>query len=200
MRRKGKLKTWNDDKGFGFIQPNLGEKQVFIHIKSFKNRNCRPEVGQIITYSLSSDTQGRPCAENATLPDNSFSMTQKKKTIFSSIMFAILFFLAIGIAVGVNKIPMWIAVLYFTASLVTFVMYAIDKSAAQNGRWRTQESTLHLLSLMGGWPGALIAQAKLRHKSKKLSFRAVYWLTVIINCGIFIWLLSPEGALILKSF
>jgi uncharacterized membrane protein YsdA (DUF1294 family) len=79
------------------------------------------------------------------------------------------------------------------ASLLTFVMYAIDKSAARKGHWRTQESTLHFMSLAGGWPGALVAQQKLRHKSRKKSFRSVFWATVLLNVGVFIWLLTPTG-------
>ena len=78
-------------------------------------------------------------------------------------------------------------------------MYAVDKSAARKGAWRTQESTLHLLSLAGGWPGALVAQQKLRHKSRKQSFRFVFWVTVLLNCGAFVWLFTPTGASALQS-
>ena len=76
---------------------------------------------------------------------------------------------------------LWIAAAYAGMSLLTFVVYAIDKAAAQAQRWRTPESTLHLLALAGGWPGALLAQQWLRHKSVKQPFRTVFWLTVVIN-------------------
>ena len=88
---------------------------------------------------------------------------------------------------------------YITVSLFTFILYAVDKSAAKNNLWRTQESTLHFFSLAGGWPGAVIAQQTLRHKSKKQSFRAVFWVTVILNIGAFIWLHTPEGGAALHS-
>jgi uncharacterized membrane protein YsdA (DUF1294 family) len=78
-------------------------------------------------------------------------------------------------------------------------MYAVDKSAAKRGDWRTQESTLHFLSIAGGWPGAIVAQQKLRHKSKKQSFRVVFWVTVLLNCGAFVWLFTPTGAATLRS-
>lgn len=77
-----------------------------------------------------------------------------------------------------------ILVWYLAASLGTFVVYAVDKSAAQRGRWRTAESTLHVLALVGGWPGALIAQRVFRHKSRKPSFRAGFLLTVVLNCAL----------------
>jgi uncharacterized membrane protein YsdA (DUF1294 family) len=64
----------------------------------------------------------------------------------------------------------------------------LDKSAARRDRWRTRESTLHLLGAIGGWPGALAAQQLLRHKSAKPSFQGVFWLTVVANVGAVGWL------------
>lgn len=83
-----------------------------------------------------------------------------------------------------HMLPYGIAGMYLTLSLLTFIAYAIDKSAAKRGKWRTKESTLHLLALMGGWPGALFAQNLLRHKSVKASFRNIFWLTVVANLAV----------------
>ena len=77
--------------------------------------------------------------------------------------------------------PLWLAAAYAGMSVLTFVVYAMDKAAAQANRWRTAESTLHLLALACGWPGALLAQQWLRHKSAKREFRAVFWATVVLN-------------------
>ncbi|HBH72150.1 MAG TPA: hypothetical protein DDY43_01605 [Synechococcales bacterium UBA10510] len=41
---------------------------------------------------------------------------------------------------------------------------------------------LHLLALLGGWPGGLIARHKLRHKTIKQPFRFIFWCTVVLNC------------------
>lgn len=75
---------------------------------------------------------------------------------------------------------------YAGLSLFTLLAYALDKSAAVAGRWRTPERTLHALSLAGGWPGALLAQQLLRHKTRKQPFAAVFWLTALANVGGFI--------------
>jgi len=83
---------------------------------------------------------------------------------------------------------------YFIASAFTFIAYALDKSAARNQRWRVSENTLHLCSLIGGWPGALAAQRFLRHKSNKASFQRMFWMTVAINAGAIAWLeFSPAA-------
>jgi len=84
-------------------------------------------------------------------------------------------------------------------SVAAFIIYAKDKNAAEWGEWRTSESTLHILSLLGGWPGAKIAQSFLRHKSKKISFRVIYWVTVAANCGALYWLITSSGSIWLKN-
>ena len=199
MRTKGTITTWNDEKGFGFITPSTGGKRVFVHIKAFGNRNRRPEINQLVSYALSSDGKGRPCAIKATLAGDRLPERVERSNDSPLIIVATSFLGIVVVAVLTSKIPPLVLALYMAASLLTFIMYAVDKSAARKGAWRTQESTLHLLSLAGGWPGALVAQQKLRHKSKKQSFRSVFWLTVLLNCGVFVWLLTPTGADTLRA-
>ena len=86
---------------------------------------------------------------------------------------------------------------YLTLSVLTLTAYAIDKAAARKGEWRISENTLHLLDLLGGWPGGLIGQKFLRHKSSKRPFQRVYWITVVLHCCALAWLLSPYGRPIL---
>lgn len=107
--------------------------------------------------------------------------------------------LVVGIAALSAKIPPLIFGLYVIASGLAYIMYAADKSAAVNDTARIQESTLHLLSLAGGWPGALIARQKLRHKTKKQPFRSVFRVTVFVNTATFVWLLTPTGLSSLRS-
>ena len=71
---------------------------------------------------------------------------------------------------------------------LTFVVYARDKSAAERGLWRVRENTLHWWSLLGGWPGAYLAQRAFRHKTRKEAFQARYRLTVVFNCAVLAFL------------
>ncbi len=124
----------------------------------------------------------------------------KHKNGSLSIICAAVFLTIVGVSVLTAKIPLMILAIYLFASLLTFIMYFFDKSAARKGAWRTKESTLHLLSLAGGWPGALVAQQTLRHKTQKLSFRYVFWGTGLVICGAFVWLLRQSGTANLHSF
>ncbi len=81
MRQKGELRQWNDDRGLGFIVPSDGGKDVFLHISAFGNRDRRPEVGQIVTYALSVDDQGRPRATKATLSGDRLPVVPTKNSI-----------------------------------------------------------------------------------------------------------------------
>jgi uncharacterized membrane protein YsdA (DUF1294 family) len=118
-------------------------------------------------------------------------------SIRSSIACAFLFILALA---ALNRIiPLAVPGLYLIASYIAYIAYAIDKSAAQKNQWRTAESTLHGLALIGGWPGALLAQNRLRHKSRKMSFQLVFWTTVLLNCGALGWLLTASGGKAIRA-
>ena len=96
-------------------------------------------------------------------------------------------------AIVVGKAPQWIGIAYGAMSLVAFLAYWKDKAAARADAWRTPEQTLHGLALLGGWPGALVAQALLRHKSAKGEFLLAFWGTVLVNVGVLGWWLSRSA-------
>jgi cold shock CspA family protein len=64
MRYQGKVKAWKDEKGFGFIVPNAGGPEVFLHISSFLQRRKRPSIGDLVTYEISLEEPNRPNAKN----------------------------------------------------------------------------------------------------------------------------------------
>lgn len=197
MKLQGKISNWNDDRGFGFVEPNGGGERAFVHIKAFNPPSRRPVNGEVIIYEIARDINNRYKAENIQFARD-ISKSKKREKVksqrgFGSV-FTVVFFIGLFVSVLSGKLPLVIVGLYLIMSLIAFIAYAMDKSAAQNGQWRIQESTLHLISLMGGWPGAYIAQKKLRHKSIKKAFINVYWVTVLLNLGGLAWLHTEKGA------
>jgi uncharacterized membrane protein YsdA (DUF1294 family) len=87
--------------------------------------------------------------------------------------------------------PLWVAGLYLGASVVCFALYAADKRRARFGGWRVPERTLLFWGFIGGWPGAIVAQQVLRHKTQKVHFREAFWATVIFNVALFAALSTP---------
>lgn len=211
-RQQGTIKQWQDDKGFGFIETETGES-VFFHVSEFKAQR-RPTVGEQVVFITGQDHQGRVRAKqvqelafvqqkmtqkNQQIRQRNqrksqqaqFELGQKKRLLMGAAFYGILLLLAV-----MHKLPWLIVAWYVLIGVVTFIIYAKDKKAAQNNQWRTPESTLHLLSIAGGWVGAMVAQTYMRHKSQKAEFRLMYYLTVIINMAGLLFLLikwSDEG-------
>ena len=196
-RYTGRISSWKDEQGFGFITPNGGGPAVFVHIKSFSSRGSRPANDMFVTYELGTNDKGQPRAGQVAFVRDRPAQAAPTPTGARTTVFAAGFLALIAMLVFAGKLPRLVFALYLGMSALAFIAYAVDKSAAQNNRWRTRESTLHMLGLIGGWPGALVARHVLRHKSKKKEFRASLWGTVVLNCGALAWLMTPWGAAIL---
>lgn len=82
----------------------------------------------------------------------------------------------------------WVLLYIAALNLLTFAVYYVDKKAAIRGAQRTPEINLHVLSILGGWPGAFLAQRIFRHKSSKAGFQIIFWMTVVVNISVTVWL------------
>lgn len=105
-------------------------------------------------------------------------------------MLAVGFYVVLLLIAVMGKVNWGVVGWYALIGAVTYLVYAKDKQAAQQGTWRTPESTLHILSVLGGWVGAMMAQSYLRHKTKKPEFRLTYYLTVLVNLAALLYLIS----------
>jgi uncharacterized membrane protein YsdA (DUF1294 family)/cold shock CspA family protein len=199
MRYVGRISEWNDDRGFGFVTPNGGGDRAFVHVKAFERASSRPVAGMLISYKVIKDSKGRfnasavrPAARKTKNEAAAGGLLPRKAI---GALFLVLLLLGWFFA----KVPVIVVLAYGLMSVLTFLLYGADKSAAVNNRWRTQESTLHFAGLVGGWPGALFAQDLFRHKSKKTEFQSVFWVTVVLNCAGLAWLLSTGKAAALNQ-
>lgn len=213
----GTLVEWNDQRGFGFVQADQGGDRLFVHISAFQPQptpQTRPYVGQRLEFAVGME-QGKKRAQQvvwrhgvrtasakasrrttAAVPAQQGRGRREAARSYAAAgtYLSIAAFIAVFLLVAwLWSVPRWVASLYVVMSAITFFAYWKDKVAAQVGRWRTPESTLHSLALLGGWPGAILAQQWLRHKSSKAQFQWVCGVTVVLNVAAFVWLHSPWG-------
>ena len=186
-RKQGVLVDWNDDRGFGFINPSAGGSRVFVHVSAFP-RDRRPASGCLVSYSEVRDERNRARASEVRYLTSPPAARANATGVPVALATSALFFIVLVILVVLDQVPIILLAGYGLLSAVAFLTYRADKSAAQQGRWRTPESTLHAIDLMGGWPGALVARRVFRHKTTKQPFRTIFWATVIVNCVALAWI------------
>lgn len=191
--RTGTVHSWNIEKAFGFIKLEKQGKDLFFHINDYNRKFKDPEIGLKVIYIVSQDDKGRNCAINVSPKAGHKKNTKATKQLKFALILSFIFISMLGILISLQRLPIQILYVYLAMSLFTFLLYFKDKRAAQKGNWRTPESSLHVCSLLCGWPGALIAQAKLRHKSSKTYFKVFLWFTILLNCFALAWLLTPAG-------
>lgn len=191
---RGTIKTWDDAKGYGFIEPHEEGKDVFFHIKQWTLRDERPNLGRQVFYIQEEASRGkiraslvRPLASVKPNDD-----TVSGRSILKGDL-GIFVLVAAGVVLGllglIVKFPIEVALAYVISSLLTYLLYQLDKQAAGKGQSRVSERTLHFFGLLCGWPGGLIAQQRLRHKTIKASFQTEFWFTVIMNlCIVFAYI------------
>lgn len=198
MRIEGILTTWNDDRGFGYIESTQGGQPIFVHISAWPRGSGRPLLKQAVSFEVEVGPRGKR-ARNIQLirPGRAaFRPAERTRGVqwgTATLVALPVFLLALLAIAYLWRLPAWVLGLYVASSIATFRAYAADKRAAACGERRTPEQALHLLALAGGWPGALLAQQYLRHKSAKEQFRQVFWATVVLNSAALVVLASPLG-------
>lgn len=190
-RETGTVKAWNGDRGFGFVA-RAGEPDLFLHVRAFPRGTEEPKVGDRVTFEVDVDAGGKPRAAHA-LPAGVRYTPPVHPTPPIIGFLAIAAFIAIYVLVVLFwwPPPIWVLALYVGLSIVAFIYYGLDKSAARDHRRRVAETTLIMIGMLGGWPGAIIGQQVFRHKTAKVTFRAVFWVSVLINVFVFTLLNAP---------
>jgi len=172
----GRIVEWFDGKGYGFVATKT--QRYFIHIRDFSRCHKRPAVGDSIRFALGQDAKGRPCATKALHINDGGRISGAALACLG-----VLLILPVMALLKLRPDWRWVAGLATVVNLLAFYTYAVDKRRAWERLWRLPEARLHFVALIGGWPGAFLAQRNYRHKCSKLGFQMVFWFTVLLYQG-----------------
>lgn len=188
-RSRGRLVSWNNERGFGFIAADGGGQDVFVHASAFAKEGRHIEVGGNYEFDLDTSQDGRPKARRVTyvavLKPGPSLLSQVLQRGPSFLVIPAFLFIVIAVSTQRPVSPNWL-VIYAVASIACFSGYGLDKAAASQKQWRVSETILLLVGLVGGWPGAILAQEVFRHKTQKKTFRTLFWMSVGINMAAFV--------------
>ncbi|WP_293266013.1 cold shock and DUF1294 domain-containing protein [Oryzomicrobium sp.] len=195
---QGTIVRWVEARGFGFIAPDGGGDDVFVHARAFAGRDAQPVPGTKVSYRLARDGAGRYRAEDVALAGASPRSSAARRgprdgrdsraadepgqgALWGRAILGVAALSAGVWLVRSGQLSAAAGLILAGLSGVTFIAYGADKLAAVQREWRWSENSLHLLALLGGWPGALLGQALFRHKHRKAAFLAQFWVTVVLN-------------------
>ncbi|HMM96637.1 cold shock and DUF1294 domain-containing protein [Phycicoccus sp.] len=194
MRQRGTVDEWNDDRGFGFIAPEVPGARIFVHITAFPAER-RPAVGDAVSYVEHPDAQNRPRASHVRYVEPARPARAPRGLRAALVVVGVFLGWLVSLVVLGHANPL-LPVPTVVLSAVSFELYRADKSAAQRNAWRVSESMLHAVAVLGGWPGALVASRWFRHKTTKQPFVSIFWATVLANVAILTWLaVGPSSPL-----
>jgi uncharacterized membrane protein YsdA (DUF1294 family)/cold shock CspA family protein len=220
MRKKGTVVRWDSERSFGFIRSPDTVADIYFHRRDYE-ANREPIEGSVVIFdeihvggkgprALKVEPARNTIEEAQSLPVDQRSVilprsavadrstpprqTQRELRLLGASLGLIALWALMwltGIALGrLPALPVISGLVVL--NIATFFIYLLDKEAAKNGGRRFSENQLHLLALLGGWPGAWCGQKILRHKSSKRSFQIVYWASVALNLlGLLAWLIWP---------
>jgi cold shock CspA family protein len=206
LPREGRLVRWDQNKGFGFIRPDDGDKDVVVHVSGLAHGSL-PEIGSRWVFSAGEDPNGRglrvikavpvragdgagapgrrraeatmragaprrpanreprqpsrsrPPGQSAARPSRRRDQSLRPLPLdWRTGLVAVATLFCLAAAATRFGTRGWLLAVYPSMSLVAYLMYARDKLSAIRGTWRVPESSLHLAELLGGWPGAYVAQ------------------------------------------
>ncbi|ACL25328.1 DUF1294 domain-containing protein [Chloroflexus aggregans] len=184
QRYIGRIVTWKAQEKYGFIQSPSHPNDIFFHINQSYHNDWLPQIGEPVSFEVSQDAQGRLRAINVESQSPTPQIAPPRVNLADTMLALLVcaaFITLLGLATITVELPVWIIGWYLATSLVTLTLYIEDKWRARRGMRRIREKTLHRWELLGGWPGALIAQELARHKVKKSSYMFTFWLIVVLH-------------------
>lgn len=190
MRKSGELVQWNNKGGYGFVRDEAG-RDYYVHISTIAD-GSRPRIGDKLTFEIGKGRQGKPVAQAVTITESAPAAPQTLRDrrppahvsqfrLGLRTAAATLMTLLILWAIGTDRAPVWLGLVYAAMGTGSALLYRFDKLYAMTGKYRVSEANLHVADLCFGIIGGLAAQEVYRHKTVKPRFVATTWAIALFH-------------------
>jgi len=191
LQALGRVSQWDAAKGLGFVQPEGGGERLLLRRADLSGRlkTQGPRLGEAVRFAVVGDARQRRAIQvrslEAAAPRHADAPHPSAHAVSSNRLLVIpAFALLLGALHMAAPLPRPVPPLYGALSTALFIIYGLDKWAARRGKARIAEASLHLVALLGGWPGALLGQQIFRHKTAKPVFLRLTWAMVALNLSL----------------
>lgn len=177
---QGYVIHFNEKKGYGFIGSDEYEDNIFVHVTQIKNADELSQ-GQAVEFNIEKTKKGLAA----------INVIAGEKRLSPYLLFGLIsLFTVLIIFTYLNQYLQMLIAYLIAINITTFTLYGYDKFISKGEKLRVPELNLQALALLGGSPAALMAQKFFRHKTIKGSFQIMYWLIVIGQIGLLIFILK----------
>ena len=174
---QGIVVHYNKEKGYGFIDSEEHDENIFIHYSEIENAS-KLSQGQSVKFQVKKTSKGL----------SAINLEAGVKQYSPYLIFGGVSFLTTSVSFALLYQNIQPILAYFIAiNFTTFLLYGYDKFISSGEKLRVPEYNLHALALLGGSPAGLSAQNFFRHKTVKGSFQLIYWLIVVVQIALFYW-------------
>ena len=185
----GEIIQWQPEKSSGLVKVAQLDEPIIFHLHDVENPQISPQIGKKVTIQAVYDAHALCWTATKITSEQRQQPMQKQQPISKKSAFSWQ-----GVLFGLVATAVWLLVLAMTErwliiptifmSVISFALFAIDKYKVRHQQWRIAESSLHLMDLLGGWCGGLLAMTALHHKIHKKSFLVIFTITVITHIAV----------------
>ncbi|MGG5574542.1 DUF1294 domain-containing protein [Vibrio diazotrophicus] len=190
MALKGTISEWYIDRGYGYIIPDSGALRIKFLLSDVKNSVNIGELKQPVRFVIAQDENGNRRATHV----------EGVRSFPWATLIVVWFAATLGGCVYFWQYPLLIVYYYLGATAIVLAIYLLDKRNEKRNKAVTGESALLFLSLLGGWPGAVIGQYSFNLQPKSFTFQLLFFFVMLLHIAFLVWSLTPEGSVQLREW
>lgn len=178
---QGVIIHYDSTRGFGFIKMRDQKENIFFHVSDVDQKE-KVAIGREVSFNRIETPKGSQAVRIQT-------GRLQKSPLFNFLSIAFLLTAGDTLLFAIQFDLSWLLSYLIAINISTLLLYGYDKLIAGTNSLRVPESVLHIVTIAGGTPAAMVGQKYLRHKTLKESFQLRFLFIICMQIiAIFAWI------------